>query len=101
MGLTNSFFPMRAVIRCQAKQQLLQEPECEELCFAIDEALLKELTMTVFQAERYTALYRECHTQARASEIEAEMAIAVAGAYKRIKLQQANPFVQQLNALLG
>jgi hypothetical protein len=100
MELANSFFPMRAVIRCQAKQQLLQNLNWVDLDEPLDEALLKDVTATLFRLERYEQLYRHCHTAARAAEIDVELAIAAAQAYQRIKRQQADPIVQQLNQMV-
>lgn len=99
MELAQPIQPMRAVIRCKAKQLLIADPELRDIsCF--DEPLFQELAITLFRGESYKHLVRSCQSKQAASAIEGRVAIALAVTYKRIRQQQRDPLVQQLNQIL-
>ncbi|WP_088890095.1 hypothetical protein [Leptolyngbya ohadii] len=100
MELAQPIQPMRAVIRCKAKQLLIADPELRETIACFDEALFQELAITLFRGESYQQLASSCRTKQIAAAIEDRVAIALAVSYKRIKQQQRDPVVQQLNQLL-
>lgn len=101
MELAQPIQPLRAVIRCKAKQLLIADPELWETISCFDEALFQELAITLFRAESYQELACSCRSKQAATAIEDRIAIALAVTYKRIKQQQRNPLVQQLNHLLA
>lgn len=99
MELAQPIYPMRAVIRCKAKQHLCSASS-DILLMPINEALLKELATTLFRASQTNDLSQPCYSTEDASEIEDRLATELAANYRRIIYQQQNPLVQQLNALL-
>jgi|GEM_PF-1067837 hypothetical protein len=100
MALAQPIQPMRAVIRCKAKQLLIADPELWETFSCFDEALFQELAATLFRAESYQELAGSCRSRQDAVAIESRLALGLAAAYKRIKQQQRDPLVQKLNQLL-
>lgn len=99
MDIAHPSQPLRAVIRCKAKQLLISDPD-SNLWMPLDEPLLQELAMTTFQSNRYQAKAQSCRSKVVAAEIEDETAAELAAAYKHIRVQQLDPVVQQLNSLL-
>ena len=99
MDIAHPSQPLRAVIRCKTKQLLISDPD-SSLWMPLDEPLLQELAMTLFQSSRYQAKAQSCRSKLLAAEIENETAAELAAAYKHIRQQQRDPFVQQLNRLL-
>lgn len=98
-----SYIPMRAVVRCKAKQKLLQmqsDLDSPGPFEALDEALFQELAATLFQSEQYQTLYRICQSKREASAVEDQLAAELAKTYWTIAQQQQNALVRQLNALL-
>ncbi len=65
----------------------------------MDEELLDDVAETVFRSDRYPALY-QLHQPGVKQAIESQVAAEIVISYKRIRLQQQRPIVQQLNALL-
>ncbi len=100
MELAQPIQPMRAVIRCKAKQLLIAGSELRETISCFDATLFQELAITLFRAESYQKLANSCRSKQTAAAIENRLAMGLAIAYKRIKQQQRDPFVQQLNQLL-
>lgn len=78
---------------------LLNDPLVGAAAMPLDEALLDDVAETVFQSDRYPTLY-QAHRRGVKQAIESQVAAEVVIHYKRIKLQQADPLVQKLNALL-
>jgi hypothetical protein len=100
MEFANPVYPMRAVIRCKAKQQLMTNIDGTSLEERLDEALLNELATTLFQSEHCDAIYEPYTTRQAATAVEDEVALELAAAYQRIMQQRNSPIVQTLNALL-
>lgn len=101
MELSNPVYPMRAIARCKAKSHLLRiASEYPEQLLPPDEALFNSIAATLFQSDCSARLYQACRSKQEAAAIEDSIAIAVAETYAQIRLQQADPLVQQLNALL-
>lgn len=100
MELANPIYPMRAAIRCKAKQQLLCDPETSDLMISLNEALFQEIATTLFQSEPCQAVYQPCASRQEATNIEDWVATELAITYKRIAQKQQDPLVQRLNALL-
>ncbi len=97
------YLPMRAVVRCKAKQRLLQmqdELETDERFDTIDEHLFKEIASTLFQSDRYQSLYHAYRSKREALAVEDQLAAELVEIYQTIALQQQNTLVQRLNALL-
>lgn len=99
MELANSNYPMRTLIKCKAKMQLQSDPAIREQLEPVDEGLFADLALTVFQANR-PLLHQGYRTPEGAAEVEDRLAEQLAHSYQTIKLNQTNPVVQQLNALL-
>jgi hypothetical protein len=89
--------PMKAVIRCKAKQQLLTDSAVGAMVAPLDEELFKEVAATFFRSNQYQELLQQHHSK---SILETELAAELVDAYRRIKLQQQHPMIQRLNALL-
>lgn len=100
MEFANPIYPIRAVIRCKAKQQLMTNIDGSSLEERLDDALLNELATTLFQSERCNAVYEPYPTRDAASAVESEVALELAATYQRIMEQRNSPIVQTLNALL-
>lgn len=66
----------------------------------IDNGLLRELIQTALQVEHHPELYRAYATQAQARAVEEVVIVSIVSTYKDIKLNQQQPQVQTLNALL-
>jgi hypothetical protein len=119
MELANPIYPMRSVIRCKAKQQLMLDTDVmvnqdsslrkngaspsefwggDEF---LDVKLFNELAITLFRSERCEVLYQPCHSQAEACLIEDWIAMELATTYRRIIQQRQSPVVQALNVLLN
>ncbi|MDX2239135.1 MAG: hypothetical protein NW224_00450 [Leptolyngbyaceae cyanobacterium bins.302] len=96
----HSIYPMRAVIRCKAKQQLMTNIDGSSLEERLDEILFAEIATTLFQSPQWDAIYEPYATCAAASAVENEAALALAATYQRIIQQRNSPIVQNLNALL-
>jgi hypothetical protein len=93
-------FPVRLFTRHKAKEQLKGDPELSELNESLDETLFQEVADGLLNSERVLALYDQSCSRDRASVIEDRIAAEIMEGYKRIKLRQLDPFVQNLNALL-
>lgn len=92
--------PHRAVIRCKAKMQLVQAAaECFEWS-ETDETLLKELSETLFQSNRYQSLYAQCQSKQDESRTEQVLVNELVETYRQVSMRQQVSIVQQLNALL-
>ncbi|MDX2229192.1 MAG: hypothetical protein NW220_06125 [Leptolyngbyaceae cyanobacterium bins.349] len=101
MELANhSIYPMRAVIRCKAKQQLMTNVDGSALEARLDEGLFQELATTLLQSGRCDVVYQPYATREAASAVEDEVALELAASYQRIIQQRQSPVVQELNALL-
>ncbi|MEM9944910.1 MAG: hypothetical protein AAF810_02475 [Cyanobacteria bacterium P01_D01_bin.36] len=80
-----------------ARYEPLVEDEAEAV---IDESLLGEIIPTALMAERHPELYRAYPTQQQAQQVESRIIDEIVETYKSIKLNQQNPEVTALNALL-
>lgn len=98
MSLTRSF-PQKSMIKSKAKKHLLNDAIVGATGMPWDEDLLNEIAETVFCSDRYPAL-RQTHQLGVRQAIESQVAAEVVIHYKRIKVQQSDPIVQHLNALL-
>ncbi|UBF23707.1 hypothetical protein K9N68_18225 [Kovacikia minuta CCNUW1] len=94
------YFPMKAAIRSRAKQQMLADPETCDLCACLDEELMRELTLNLFQSGKYSSLYLQCRSSEEAAEITDQMAAELVNTYRQIVQQRQDPTIQQLNNLL-
>lgn len=92
--------PKRAVIRCQAKMQLETADDCFEWHEPIVETLLEELAATLFQSNRYQALYQQCRSKLEANEVGDRLARELAESYRQIMQRRNDRVVQGFNALL-
>jgi hypothetical protein len=101
MDLANSVYPMRSVIRCKVKIQLLQAAYAQGVVpEPINESLLKEIAATWFRSDSYDALVRPCRSKQEAAAIADQIAGEIAATYRTIVEQQENALVQRLNSLL-
>lgn len=102
MDSGRSIYPMRAVIRCKAKQAIMARSIANNQTFdePLDEVLFQEIATTWFKSKRYDVMYRNCLSAADSLQIEDRVASELAETYQQIKAQQRNTTVQQLNALL-
>jgi hypothetical protein len=101
MERVNLIYPLRAVIRCKAKQQLMTNVDGAALAECLDENLFQELAITLFQSEGCQAIYQPYASREVASAVEDGIALELAAIYQRIMQQRQNPLVQDLNALLS
>lgn len=95
--------PMRAIVRCKAKQQLMRmqsDLDLSEVMATLDETLFQEIATTLLQSDTYQTLYRVCRSKQEAIAVEDQLATELAKTYRNIVLQQHNPLVQCLNQLL-
>lgn len=93
--------PKRAVIRCQAKMQLLKDDDdCSKWHEPIAEDLFEELAATLFQSIRYQALYQQCRSKLEANEVGDRLARELAESYRQITQRRKDLVVQGFNALL-
>lgn len=99
MELAGKSYPMRAVVRHKAKQQLQSEFECDRK--PLDRTLLLELAATLFKADKNQGFERGCRSRQEAIDIENKMAAELVEAYKQIKKNQEDKLVQNLNSLLS
>lgn len=101
MELANPLYPMRAVVRCKAQQQLLMViSEAGDAIAGLDEILLNDIATTIFQSEQGQALYTPYRTRDAVNAAEDDLAAEIAMTYQQIMVQRQNPVVQDLNALL-
>lgn len=100
MELANYAHPLRSIIRCKARMQLLQEVDPAEAPLPVDEKLLKDLAAAVFNSSQYQTFYKTCRSQPEADEMEDKLAAELAQTYQEVLKQQQQPLVQRLNALL-
>lgn len=101
MELTHPLYPMRAVIRCQARQQALTaNSQYGSEATGWDEALLNDVAATLFESEQGQQLLIPYWSQQAVNQAEAELATAIATTYQQIMEQRQSPVVQELNALL-
>lgn len=100
MALAHPLYPMRAVIRCQAQQQLLLALSQAQDATAVDESLFHEIAATLFQSELAQAIYTAYPDRAAVQAAEAEVAAEIVIIYQQIMAQRQSPVVQTLNALL-
>ena len=95
-----SYFPKRVFVRYRAKVQLQTDVASVAIPECIDEELIKEISATLFQSELYRSLYSQCRSKREAAMITDQMVDELVKTYRRIKQQQQNPLIQQLNSLL-
>lgn len=100
MELANPLYPMRAVIRCKAKQQLLLALSEAGDAAALDESLLNDIAATFFQSEQGQAIYTPFHSREAVNVTEDEIATEIVTIYQQIMAHRQSPVVQHLNALL-
>ncbi|MEO1593441.1 MAG: hypothetical protein AAFU71_19425 [Cyanobacteria bacterium J06632_22] len=67
---------------------------------SLDLELLRDLLQTALQSDHHPELYEAYPTQAEARAVEQAVIVAIVETYKTIKLNQLQPQVQNLNALL-
>jgi len=101
MELANPLYPMRAVIRCKARQSiLLGVGDSNDASASLDEVLLNDLATTLFQSEQGQVLFTPYSSRAAVNAVEDELAEEIATTYQHIIEQRQNPVVQNLNTLL-
>lgn len=98
MELANPTYPMRSVIRCQAKQQILTTGDSSMA--TLDETLFQELAGTLFNSAYFQSLYRAYPSTQDRCKVEAQLAVELTAIYHHVTQKQQQPLVQQLNALL-
>lgn len=95
-----SFYAMRSVVRCRAKQRLLIDPDYSEAIESIDDSLLKELAATLFQANRYHPLTAGCGSELELVNLENAFVAELVATYLTLWQLRSQPIIQQLNSLL-
>lgn len=101
MDLANSVYPMRAVIRCKVKIQLLQLAYAQGVVpEPVNESLLKDIAATWFRSDSYEALVQPCRSKREAAAVEDQIAREIAATYQTIVQQQESALIQRLNSLL-
>jgi hypothetical protein len=100
MELANPLYPMRAVIRCKAQQQLVLDLNPSGDVAVLDEQLLNEIAATFFQSEQGQTLYTPFHSREAVNAAEDEIATGIVTIYQQIMAQRQSLVVQSLNALL-
>ncbi|MFM7447871.1 MAG: hypothetical protein ACKO24_04655 [Leptolyngbyaceae cyanobacterium] len=98
MELANPTYPMRSVIRCQAKQQILSTGD-SRMAF-LDQTLFQELASTLFNSAYFQSLYRAYPSTQERCAVEDRLAVELAAIYHHVTQRRQQPLVQQLNALL-
>ncbi len=92
--------PHRAIVRCQAKMHLLKTSFNQfEETEPIDDALLKDLTTTLFRANPHS-VSDQLSSPHPAVTTEQQLVDELVQTYRRISQRQQEPIVQRLNALL-
>jgi len=66
----------------------------------IDEMLFQDICAIAFHPDRHPNLYQPCASPDEAAAIEQAIADEIVATYTQIKLNQSEPGIQQLNALL-
>jgi hypothetical protein len=102
MELVNSHHrPHRAVIRCKVKIQLLETADDGfEWAEPGAEALLEELAATLFQSDRYRAMYEQCRSRNEAERVGDRLVNELVETYRHIWTRRQDPVVQSFNTLL-
>jgi hypothetical protein len=102
MELVNSHHrPHRAVIRCKVMIQLLEmADDCFESIEPGENALLEELAATLFQSERYRAMYQQCRSRLEAEGVGDRLVNELVETYRDILKRRQDPVVQSFNTLL-
>ncbi len=95
-----SFYSMRSVIRCRAKQRLLIDPDYSESIESIDDSLLEELAATLFQTQRYQPLIAGCDSEPELVHLENALIAELVATYLTLWHQRSQPMIQHLNSLL-
>ncbi|HIK18077.1 MAG TPA: hypothetical protein IGS53_22705 [Leptolyngbyaceae cyanobacterium M33_DOE_097] len=93
--------PMRAIIRCKVKQQMLADVDVTEMCMPVDEPLLKDLTNSLFGSSYYLQRFSNARSQDEIETISNEMATEVLMTYRQIMMNATDPMIQKLNDLLS
>lgn len=93
--------PHRAIIRCQAKMQLLDGmKDCAEWIEPASDVLLSELAATLFQSERYRDLYQQCRSKQEAQRVSDRLVKELVETFRVISDRRQDAIVQGLNAML-
>lgn len=100
MEVVGKSYPKRTFIKYKAKELLRSELDQGESYEPLDEELFFEIATTLFRAQRNHKFAQPCNSREEAVEIASRIAVELAEAYKKIKLQQKSSLVQRLNALL-
>jgi hypothetical protein len=98
--LAKSFYSMRLVVRCRAKQRLLIDPDYSAAIESIDDGLLKELAATLFHTEEYQPLTAGCDSEPELAKLENALVAELVATYLTLWQQRSQPMIQQLNSLL-
>lgn len=93
-------YPMRSVIRCKAKQQLLLGFGIDGEFASLNEGLFREVAKTFFQSNQFQAVYLPYESKEEVAAVESRVATELMATYKQVKSRRDDPVVQQLNALL-
>ena len=88
---SSGFFPGRAFSTTDASPDISGK---------VDDGLFEDIINTTITPQRWPELYQACKTTSAATELELKAAAAIVVIYRRIKVNQANSLVQQLNQLL-
>lgn len=100
MEPVNSVFPVKMFIRHKARQKLVAFFRSSSEEAELDEALLNDVANTLLQPATSSQVYQPCRCRDEAIRIEEEVADSIAATYLRIRRQQSDPLIQQLNNLL-
>jgi hypothetical protein len=68
---------------------------------SINEALLKELSKSLFTSNKYRIFFEQGHPRATVSGVEDQLAEELAETYRTIQERYHDPQVQRLNSLLS
>ena len=66
-----------------------------------DEALLKELSNSLFMSKKYCIFFEQGHPKQIVDEVEDQLAQELAKTYRSIQKRHRDPYVQHLNSLLS
>lgn len=100
MQSTNSAYPVRMFIRHKAQVKLASAITHHHIDPPVDALLFQDITGTLLQPAVHPDVYCAYPNRDAAMQVEEQVSSEIADTYVRIKRQQSDPLVQQLNDLL-